>query len=234
MLDIFDDGVATMVEFGKNDMMPHFIYCYGDYWLSHKKLKEIILKKMRKYGIQSSVLTTLVMRREYLITKEKSKQAAEGKLKNEPDWEYYEGSINDDLDSFVNNLHNSEKIDNEYVSSFLLPKLTKEELKLVEQKNNEHMKSYLFTDPDVDVEEMKKSDSKDKYLHSSCRRITVYLSRESDQNSSKNVPPSTEWAAGWEAGWAAAMRDGMGRQSDDQSDDRSNDSRSPIRKRIRK
>ena len=76
-----------------------------------------------------------------LITKEKSKEAAEGKLKNDPDLRFYEGSINDDLDSFVNNLQNSEGIDDEEVESFFTPKLTKEELKLVEQKNREHMET---------------------------------------------------------------------------------------------
>ena len=28
-IDVIDAGVATMVDFGKNDMMPHFIYCCG-------------------------------------------------------------------------------------------------------------------------------------------------------------------------------------------------------------
>ena len=38
------------------------------------------------------------------------------------------------------------------------------------------MRSYWDElDADVDVKEMKKSDSKDKYVHSSCHRITVYL-----------------------------------------------------------
>ena len=140
---------------------------------------------MQKYGIQSSILTTLRMYRRYLITKEKSKQAAEGKLKNKPKWEKYEGSINDDLDSFINNLQNSNEVKDEMVKSFFLPKLTKEELKLVEQKNFEHMEtfSYIPTVADVSVEEMKKSDSKDKYVHSECRRRTIYLSLESEQTS---------------------------------------------------
>merc|ERR1711917_146928 len=111
----------------------------------------------------------LNMRRINLITKEKSKEAAEGKLKNEPGWRLYEGSINDDLDSFIDHLLNSNKVENENVRSFFLPKLTEEELKLVEEKNQEHMMSYLDElDADVDVEEMKQSDSKDKYLHSWC------------------------------------------------------------------
>ena len=169
-----------MVVSGANDMVPHFIYCFS-YGFDFKKFKEIILKKMRKYGIQSSLLTILYMQRSRLITKEKSKQAAEGKLKNDPDWEDYEGSINDDLDLFINNLQNSNEVEDEKVYSFFLPKLTKEELKLVEKKNDEHMMSYSWLDADVNVEEMKQSDSKDKYVHSRCRRKTFRLTLESNQ-----------------------------------------------------
>merc|ERR1711917_163180 len=109
-----------MVDSGANDMMPHFIYCIGFnyYEKEFMKLKEIILKKMREYGIQSSILTMLHMHRRNLITKEKSKQAAEGKLMNDPEWEDYEGSINDDLDSFINNLQNSNEVRDENVWSF--------------------------------------------------------------------------------------------------------------------
>ena len=81
-----------MFDFEANDMMPHFIYCSGNYFYDGEKLKEIILKKMREYGIQSSILTMLCMERRYLITKEKSKEAAEGKLKNDPEWGMFEGS----------------------------------------------------------------------------------------------------------------------------------------------
>ena len=170
--------------------MPHFIYCYGEHFYysdaQFEKLKEIILRKMREYGIPSSILTMLNMERRYLITQEKSKEAAEGKLKNDPDWEDYEGSINDDLDSFVNNLQNPKEIDYEEVWSFFTPKLTKEELKLVEQKNEEHMKTYVEFVPDVGIEEMKTSDSKDKYVLSGCKRRTVFLTLESEQISSED------------------------------------------------
>ena len=180
-----------MVDFRSNDIKPHFIHCYGYYFNSQevfKKLKEIILKKMRKYGIQSSILTMLHMRRRNLITKEKSKQAAEGKLKNEPDWIYYEGSINDDLDSFITKLQNSNEVEDEFVWSFFLPKLTKEESKLVEEKNEEHMLSYTRDNADVDVKEMKKSDSKDKFVHSVCFRETLHLTLESNQTPYSDSP----------------------------------------------
>ena len=199
-----------MFDSGTNDMMPHFIFCNASiYYGEFKKLKEMILKKMPEYGIQTSILTTLTMYRRDLITQEESKQAAEGKLKNDPEWEDYDGSINDDLDSFINNLQNSNELKDEKVESFFLPKLTEEELKLVEEKNQEHIMSYmdgLYGCPDVDVEEMKQSDSKDKYVHCECRRETLHLTLESNRTPSSDSP----------------------------SESSSNDSRSPTRKRIKR
>ena len=171
-------GVKALVDFGTNDMIPHFIYC--DYVDAHNfggsapNLRRIILKKMREYGIQSLILTKITMKRSYLITKETSKKIAEGKLKKEC---YPQGSINDDLYSFINNLQNSNEVEYESVPSFLHLKLTKEELKLVEEKKEEHMMTYLLElNADVDVEEMKKSNSKDKYVHCTCHRKTFHLS----------------------------------------------------------
>ena len=93
-----------MLNFDSDNMVPHFIYCHGDYYYYYMEdLEKLILSRMRKYGLQSLILTTLYMERLYLTTKEKSKQAYEGKLKNKNDWKYYEGSINDDLESFFNN-----------------------------------------------------------------------------------------------------------------------------------
>ena len=121
------------------------------------------------------------MERVRLITKEKSKEAYKGKLKNERFWSAYQESINDDLESFVNNLQNREEIEHEHVRSFFLPKLTKEELKLVEEKNPEHMKTYLFNfDADVDPKEMKKSDSKDKYVK--CHLFELKTDRAASSN----------------------------------------------------
>ena len=127
-MDIIDAGVKSIPDIGKDDLMLHFIYC-GDYYLDYEeqteKFKELILTQMRKYGIQSSVLTMLFMHRSKLITKEKVKKAVEGKLKNELDWCNYDGSINDDLETFLSNLQNQKEVKCESVRSFFLPKLTK-------------------------------------------------------------------------------------------------------------
>ena len=157
--------------------MPHFIYC-GYHYIPSKqeaKLDEMLLSKMRKYRIQSSILTMLNMWRFKLITKEKIKKAVEGKLKTELYWNRYEGSINDDLERFFINLKNKKEVKYESVESFFTPKLTNEELKLVQEGNEEHLKSYSYRNPDVDVEEMKKSDSKSKYVHGACWRMTFPL-----------------------------------------------------------
>ena len=105
--EIFDDGIKSISDFGKDDLMPHFVYCGYHYYFGRvEKLEEMILAKMRKYGIQSSILTMLYMVRQGLITKEKVKKAYKGELKNDEDWEDYEGSINDDLEKFFINLQN--------------------------------------------------------------------------------------------------------------------------------
>ena len=181
-LEVFDAGVKSVSEFGNDDLMPHFIYCgyhYGCTEKSINRLREIFLEKMRKYGIQSAILTVLYMWRWKLVTKEKVKQAYEGKLKNEKDWKRYEQSIGDDLETFFTNLQSQKEIKNEFAWSFFLPKLTEDELKLVEQKNEQHLSTYgwhyIGRNPDVDPEEMKKSDSRSKYVHGRCWRSTIHL-----------------------------------------------------------
>ena len=122
--------------------MPLFIYCGTFDQYDHAKLKEIFLKKMNKYGIKSSILTILKMWRRNLITKEKVKKAYRGELKNDKDWEIYEGSISDDLEESIINLQNQNELKNEEeVHSFFLSKLTKKELKLVQEGNEEHLKT---------------------------------------------------------------------------------------------
>ena len=178
---IFDAGVKSISDFGKDELMPHFIYC-GSHYLDDEgeKLEEIILTKMKKYGIQSSILTMLYMARINLVTKETVKKAAEGKLKNNENWEDEEESINDDLEKLLINLQNQKEIREEVVYSFFTPKIKNEELKLVEERNEEHLQTYGYymvdgLNPDVDVEEMKKSDSKSKYVHGRCLRLTIPL-----------------------------------------------------------
>ena len=176
-----DGGVKLMSEYGNNQLMPHFIYCKASTDFGEEMMKLMFLSKMKKYGIPAAILTVLTMSRKNLITKEKQKEAFKGKLYTKlykfKDWENFHGSINDDLELFLDKILKNEKIDDEMVRSFLLPKLTDQELKIIEDKDEDYLKTfsdYIFggENPDVDKEEMKKSNSKDKYVHCRCwRRI---------------------------------------------------------------
>ena len=114
-----------------------------------------------------------------LITKEKAKKAYKGELKNDRIWKNQEGSINDDLERFLINLQNQEEVKKEEVCSFFTPKLTNEESKLVKERNHEYLKTYRLNlyglNPDVDVVEMNESNSKSKYVHAKCGRLTIPL-----------------------------------------------------------
>ena len=73
----------------------------------------------------------------------------------------------------------------EFVTSFFTPKLSNEELKLVEKADEDHLKTYsehyVGRNPDVDIDEMKRSDSKSKYVHVRCLRFTIPLTLEQSE-----------------------------------------------------
>ena len=178
--DTIDDGIKIMLKFHNDDIIPQFFYCFNDYYsYSTEELEILVLARMKTYGLKSSILTGLDMWRLNLITKEKSKAAYEQKLKNDKNWRHYEVSINDDLESFFNKLQaisSLKDIKGEGVKSFFLPKISEDELKLIEQKNRDYMLTYYERfDADVEKEEMKKSDSADKYICSKCYRRTMIL-----------------------------------------------------------
>ena len=80
-IDIIDDGVKSISYF-KNTDWTHFIYC-GEYYAhsgqdytrlgNTRHIKEILSSKMRKYGVESSIFTMLLMQRQNLVTNEKTK-----------------------------------------------------------------------------------------------------------------------------------------------------------------
>ena len=98
-------------------------------------------------------------------------------LSSNPDF-YWEESIQNDLESFFEKLKIG-KENREDVATYFLPKLTNEELKLVEVKDENHLQEYVWQiigrTVDVDPEQMKKSESDSKYVRSKCVRYTYLL-----------------------------------------------------------
>ena len=68
-------------------------------------------------------------------------------------------------------------------------------MKLVQERNEEHLKTYhdhlLGLNPDIDVEEMKKSDSKAKYVHGRCQRWTMPLTLATEKTDDSDADDSS-------------------------------------------
>ena len=156
-------------------MEIHFVFA-GDYddW-NEDPLKSIILKGMKKYKIESVMWTALTMWRRNLITKEKMTNYCKGK-------EDVKESINDDLESFFEDIRLDKK-PNDYVSTYFLPKLTEEELDLVEEKDYHFMNTFRAEMlADVDKAEMETSESVSKFVYGYCWRETVTIENPLPKN----------------------------------------------------
>ena len=123
---------------------------------------------MRKFEIYSVMVTTVCMDRWRLITNERKLNYWKG---NEPEKE----SVTDDLESFFEDIRLDEK-PNEKAYTYFLPKLTEEELDLVEEKDTKFMDSLSFNmNADVDKAEMEASESDSKFVEGWCRRRTFTI-----------------------------------------------------------
>ena len=114
----------------------------------------MILNGMKEHKIKLVKVTDIALFRERLITKESMESYCKGE----------EDSVNDDLESLFENIRLG-KEPNELVHTYFLPKLTKEELELVEKKDPSYLKTFKFPYPDVLEFEMMLSESDSKYVY---------------------------------------------------------------------
>ena len=119
------------------------------------------------------MVTSILLLRRYLITKEKMELYCKGE-EDEKD------SVNDDLESLFENIRLGKEPD-EYVWTYFLPKLTEEELKLVERRDTSYLQTFLHSlNADVNETEMMLSESDSKYVYEFSYRRTFII-----ENSSK-------------------------------------------------
>ena len=169
---VFERIIANKTE----SLQIHFIHVSHD-WVLAQKLKSVILKGMKKYKIESVMVTTLDMWRRHLITKEKMIDFCKGK-------EDLKESVNDDLESFFEDIRLGKKPKGE-VATYFLPKLTEDELDLVEEKDNGFMKTFWREmDADVDKAEMDASESDSKYVYGYSYRKTFTIENPLPKNDS--------------------------------------------------
>ena len=114
------------------------------------------------------MLTSIYLRRWNLITKEEMESYCKGE-KDEKD------SVNDDLESLFENIRLGKEPD-EHVNTYFLPKLTEEELELIERRDTSYFHTFTVSwNPDVDKFEMMLSESESKYVKGESRRRTFVL-----------------------------------------------------------
>ena len=158
---------------GAEDLDIHFIYA-GE--LIPSRLEPVIVEAMKFYKIKSVMMTDLWMWRENLITKEAMENFCNGKD------EYRKESVNDDFETLLRDIiwMYSTWLRNNYFSSsamtYFLPKLTKDELKLIENEDYDFMNTfYDGRNPDVSKAEMAASESDSKFVRGRCRRKTYTI-----------------------------------------------------------
>ena len=124
------------------EMKTHFVYA-GYHYSYGDRLKSFILEGIKECKIESVMVTSLYMRKFNLIRKETMEKYFNG----EEDRKY---SINDDLESIFEDLRFGKEPDKWNVTYFL-PKLTKEELELVEKKDTNYLQTFVLSG-NLDVE----------------------------------------------------------------------------------
>ena len=125
---------------------------------------------MKKYKIKSVMVTIIHMWRLNLITKESMEKYCKGE-KAEKD------SVNDDLESFFKDLRLGKEPD-EFVHTYFLPKLTEEEMELIEKEDINYLETFRWPRE----AEMKPSVSDSKFVYGYGRRKTFTIENESLQN----------------------------------------------------
>ena len=131
---------------------------------------------MKENKINKVMVTYIHMYRSELITSEKMLKYCT--LQITADHLQKNRSVNDDFDLFFEDLRLGKEPDN-FVELYFLPKLTAEELKLVEQKDENFMDTFYTNNPDVEKTEMAASESKSKFVYAWGRRITYTINYSS-------------------------------------------------------
>ena len=131
-------------------------------------------------------MTRIELWRRQLLTKENMESYCKGK-KN------LKASVNDDLESFFENRRLGKDLEKNYGPNedhvtYFLPRLTEEDLDLVESKDPSYFASFSMPSggsPDVVEYEMKASESNSKFVQVTCSRRTFPIENSSSPYRSK-------------------------------------------------
>ena len=169
--------MRRLAENKSEDLKLQFVYAGDSFWGDNDKLLSFMFTGMKKHNLKEVMMTILKMERINLITKETMEGFCEflrKKLRNE--------SVNEDLESLFERIRLGTQPESEQVRTYFLPKLTEEELELVEQKDPNYLGTFAWTiqnfNPDVDRTEMKLSESDSKFVQGFYWRTTFIIDIE--------------------------------------------------------
>ena len=167
------------------ELKIHLVYA-GDHYIYHEaKLRSFIWNGMKNNKIKSVMVTKICMTRENLITKERMESICRGEEKELKD------SVNDDLESLFEDIRLGKQLD-EWTETYFLPKLTEEELELVEKRDTDYLYTFYYRfDSDVVDTEMRRSESDSKFALSGCSRRTFTIKNSSEISFDKQPPKKT-------------------------------------------
>ena len=136
-------------------MEIHFVL--ASCFFEEDRLKSFILKGMKKYQIKKVMVTDFHLARIHLITKEKMEDYCKSKY-------YGNESVNDDLEKFFEKIRLGKQTNNDAYFYFF-PRLSEDEMELLERKDEKFMKTFsMKMNADVAEAEMKASESNSKYV----------------------------------------------------------------------
>ena len=175
--EVINSTLQKISENETKELEIHFVYAGDYYYVNEDKLRSIILEEMKKYKIKFVMVTSINLRRWELISKEVMESYCKGE-KPQKD------SVNDDLESLFGTIRLGEKLD-EKVRSYFLPKLTEEELDLVERRDPSYFQTFQSSEM-----MLSETDSKyNLYVKGISRRKTFVIENSSEnsyENSSEN------------------------------------------------
>ena len=131
-----DSAFRKITENEAKELKTHFVYVGRYYWIYENRLRSFILEGMKKLKMNSVMVTSIYIRKWKIITKEKMEKYCKGEDRERED------SVNDDLESFLEDLRLGKETDDE-VWTYFLPKLTEEELELVERKDASYLQAFF-------------------------------------------------------------------------------------------
>ena len=151
----------------------HFV-CVGRVLDHYRRNKLFIHEGMKKNKLQSVMFTQLSMHRSQLITKERTDVYCKGK------YNFRKLSVSDDIESLFEDIRLNRAIDNSITHSYFLPKLTEEEMELIQKRDRNYLRTFRGSianrsTPDVNEDEMKLSESDSKFLDGKCSRRTLII-----------------------------------------------------------